>query len=220
MEASEMRILKTTPVLQGIEEKDLEALMSCLGAGRKQYCKGQIILSDGDPVALAGVVMEGYIQVISEDAFGNRSILEQLGPGELYGAAFACADIKHSPVSIIAVQDSKVWLIDMKKVLTVCPSVCPFHQQLINNMVYILARKNVALNEKITHISRRSTREKLLSYLSEQSKKAGKAHFTIPFNRQELADYLCVERSAMSAELGKLRKEGIIDFYKSEFWIN
>ena len=105
------------------------------------------------------------------------------------------------------------------RILSVCPTACPFHQKMVENMVYILARKNVMLSEKIGHISKRSTREKLLSYLSSQSKKAGSRHFFIPFNRQELADYLCVERSAMSAELSKLRGEGLLDYKKFEFWL-
>ena len=137
----------------------------------------------------------------------------------LYGAAFACAGIKKSPVSVVAVTPVRILQIKIEKVMHVCPNACPCHQQVIQNLVYLLARKNVALSEKIQHISKRSTREKLLAYLADEIKKTGRKHFQIPFSRQELADYLCVDRSAMSAELGKLKREGIIEFRKNEFWV-
>ena len=120
-----------------------------------------------------------------------------------------------SPVSVVAVTDSQVFQVDIQRVLEVCPASCPFHQQLIRNLVTILAGKNVMLGEKLRHLSKRTTREKLLSYLSETAKQKNARHFVIP----ELADYLCVERSAMSAELSKLRRDGVLDYRKSEFWL-
>ena len=217
---TDIEIFKQTPLFHNISGDDLETVVGCLDGIKRHYKKGTLILSEGEPQKRIGVILSGCIQISSEDVFGNRNIMEQLETGDMYGAAFACAGIKKSPVNVTAVQDSTMWFADVEKVLTVCPHACPFHQLLVKNMVYILARKNVALNEKIEHISRRSTREKLLSYLSGQAKKEGRQHFVIPFNRQELADYLCVDRSAMSTELGRLKEEGLIRFNKSQFWIN
>lgn len=208
------------PLFQGVCETEFEQMISCLDGKYRRFQKNALILAEGQAAAGLGIVLEGCVQVVDEDVFGNRNIVEQLEPGGLYGAAFACAGIPVSPVSIVAAKDSLILTLDIRKVLTVCPNSCPFHQRLVQNMVRILAKKNVILSEKISHISKRTTREKLLSYLSEESKRAGSSHFRIPFNRQEMADYLCVERSAMSAELGRLRREGVIDFQKNEFWIN
>ena len=145
--------------------------------------------------------------------------MEQLSQGELFGAAFSCAGIKKSPVSVVTVTDCTVLQVPVKRLFELSAESSLLQQKFFINMVQIFARKNVMLGEKIRHISKRTTRDKLLSYLSEQSKRAGSRHFTIPFNRQELADYLCVERSAMSTELGKLKKEGILDMCRSEFWL-
>ena len=189
---NDIKILQMSPLFTGVNEQDMEEMISCLDGQMKTYGKNERILTEAETLKKVGVILKGCVQVENEDVFGNRNIQEMLEPGELFGAAYACAGIKNSPVSITSISE---------------------------NMVYILARKNVMLSEKIGHISKRSTREKLLSYLSSQSKKAGSRHFFIPFNRQELADYLCVERSAMSAELSKLRGEGLLDYKKFEFWL-
>ncbi len=121
------------------------------------------------------------------------------------------------PFSVEAAADSDVLLIDVKRILTTCPTACRFHSRLIENLMAILARKNILLGAKIRHLSRRSTRDKLLSYLSEQAREAGSRSFTIPFNRQELADSLCVDRSAMSSELSKLKPRAVLDYEKNSF---
>ena len=204
-------------MFQQIGEEERKKLLACMDGRETVWEKGQILLGEEEPADHIGIVLEGSLQVVEEDIWGNRGILEQVGEGELYGAAFACAGIQKSPVSVVAAKKSRVLRIQMEKLMQVCPNGCPAHQQMIRNLVYLLARKNVALNEKIKHISRRTTREKLLAFLADQAKQAGKKDFSIPFDRQELADYLCVDRSAMSAELGKLKREGKIDFWKNEF---
>ena len=216
---NDIKILQMSPLFTGVNEQDMEEMISCLDGQMKTYGKNERILTEAETLKKVGVILKGCVQVENEDVFGNRNIQEMLEPGELFGAAYACAGIKNSPVSITSISESKVLFLEAGRILSVCPTACPFHQKMVGNMVYILARKNVMLSEKIGHISKRSTREKLLSYLSSQSKKAGSRHFFIPFNRQELADYLCVERSAMSAELSKLRGEGLLDYKKFEFWL-
>ena len=216
---NDIKILQMSPLFTGVNEQDMEEMISCLDGQMKTYGKNERILTEAETLKKVGVILKGCVQVENEDVFGNRNIQEMLEPVELFGAAYACAGIKNSPVSITSISESKVLFLEAGRILSVCPTACPFHQKMVENMVYILARKNVMLSEKIGHISKRSTREKLLSYLSSQSKKAGSRHFFIPFNRQELADYLCVERSAMSAELSKLRGEGLLDYKKFEFWL-
>ncbi len=212
-------LFETMPLFQGIRAEDRERMLQCLGGRRRCFRKGEMVLAEDDPPKKMGILLKGSLQVIKEDVFGNRNIVEILAPGDLFGAAFACAGVQRSPVSVMAGEAAELFLMDIRHVLEMCPTSCPFHSRLLQNMIALLARKNVSLNEKIEHLSRRSTREKLLSYLSETAKKEGKRHFFIPFNRQELADYLCVERSAMSAELSKLRGEGLLDYKRSEFWL-
>ena len=217
---NDLRILRISPLFKGVKEQDMEEMISCLNGQIKTYRKNERILTEAETLKRVGVILDGCVQVESEDVFGNRNIQEKLEPGDLFGAAYAFSGITDSPVSVTSISDSKVLFIEAGRILSVCPSACPFHQKMLENMVYILARKNVMLSEKISHISKRSTREKLLSYLSSQSKRAKSRHFFIPFNRQELADYLCVERSAMSAELSRLKGDGILDYKKHEFWLS
>lgn len=210
-------VIISSPLFHGICPGDISAMLTCLQARRSSYFKGEYILSAGDPARDVGLVLQGNIHIIKEDFWGNRSIIANIEPGELFGEAFACAEICSLPVNAVASQDCAVMFIDYKKVITTCSSACAFHTGLIQNMLRIMAMKNKMLMEKLGHMTKRSTKEKLLSYLSEQAGKAGSSYFTIPFDRQELADYLCVERSAMSAELSKLKKEGILDYHKNDF---
>ena len=164
-----------------------------------------------------GVVLTGSLHIVQEDFWGRRTILTHIGPGELFGEAFAFAELERLPVSAMAAEDAEVLLLDQRKIMSPCPEACGFHSDLVGNMLRILARKNVGLVQKIAHLTRRSTREKLLSYLSIRAREAGSGSFSIPFNRQELADYLAVDRSALSNELSKMRDEGILEFDRNEF---
>ena len=210
-------ILKRVPLFRGIAETDLEKMLDCLKAKPCRYAKESVILLAGQPVLGVGVVLEGNVQVIREDAHGNASILAELEPGELFAEALACSKTKESPVTVRSVTESAVLLLDYRRMLSSCPSSCAFHTTLIENMLYVLANKNSLLNQKIGYLSKRTTREKLMAYLSDQAVLHRSSHFTIPFNRQELADYLCVDRSAMSATLCRLRDEGVLDFSRSSF---
>lgn len=167
-----------------------------------------------------GLVLEGAVHIIKEDFWGNRSIIARIGPGELFAEAFSCAEIPSLPVSAAAVTDCTVLSINYRKIITVCSHACVFHTRLIHNMLHILALKNQMLMDKLGYLTKRTTREKLLSYLSAQAVQTGSSRFFIPFDRQELADFLCVERSAMSAELSRLKKEGLLDYRKNEFTLN
>lgn len=210
-------ILQRSPLFKSMSEQDLLAMLTCLSATVKEYHKNECIWLSGDQVKQVGLVLNGEVLIIKDDLYGNRSVLTNVCVGDLFGEAFSCAGIKSLPVSVITVSKSTIMLIDYQRIINTCSNTCVFHMKLIENMLKILADKNIMLTQKIDHMSQRTTREKLLSYLSDVSTRANSTTFNIPFNRQELADYLCVDRSAMSSELGKLKAEGIIDFDRNEF---
>ncbi len=214
---NKLDILKSAALFTGIEPSQLEALLSCLSANVVRYEKGQTVFCSGETIDRFGIVLSGEVQVIQDDYYGNRSILAQIGAGNLFGESFAYAEIKALPVSVIATMESELLFIDCRRLAAPCTKACGFHSRLIQNMLHIVSRKNVSLTQKMEVTSKRTTREKLLAYLSTEAKKAGGNCFSIPFNRQELADYLFVERSAMSAELSKLRDDGVLSVHKNEF---
>lgn len=210
-------ILKTVKLFKGIKESDLMLLLGCLSGKLQHYEKNEIVFMSGESINSFGIVLAGQVQIVQEDFYGNRSILANIGVSNLFGESFACAGIKNLPVSVIATAESDLLFIDCQRLATPCVNSCAFHSQLIQNMLHITAMKNISLMQKIEFVTKRTTREKLLAYLSSEAQKAGSSCFSIPFNRQELADYLSVDRSAMSAELGKLRDEGILKFHKNHF---
>ncbi len=212
-----LSILKKNPLFYGIAEDDLENMLSCLSVNVKNFSKNEIIYMAGNKISKIGIVVDGGVQIIKEDILGNRNIIAQIVIGQIFGEAFACAEIDKLPISVIASVNCTVMFIDYKKVIYTCNNSCIFHHRLLENMLGILATKNILLNNKIECISKRTIREKALSYLLAQAQQQGKRSFKIPFNRQELADYLCVDRSALSNELSKLRVEGIIEFNRCEF---
>lgn len=210
-------VLQSVALFRGMEPSELLPLLSCLSAREAHYAKDQTIFSSGERISCFGVILFGQVQVVQDDYYGNRSILAKIGAGNLFGESFACAETKKLPVSVLAMTESAVLFIDSRRLAVPCCNACAFHSRLIQNMLYIVSMKNIALTQKIEITSKRTTREKLLAYLSVEAKKAGSHCFDIPFNRQELADYLAVERSAMSAELSKMRKEGLLHFHKNQF---
>lgn len=213
-------LMEIMPLFQGIGSKELESLLSCLSGRERKFEKNEIIFRAGDTPKYLGVVLEGNVRVFREDLLGNRTILGEFGQGDLFGETFTLARAESLPVSVTATQSSHVLLIEGLRITGTCPHCCGFHTRLVENMMAILARKNLMLSEKMEVLSKRSTRDKLLNYLSGQSQRAGSLTFAIPFNRQELADFLCVDRSAMSSELGKLQKEGILSCDRSSFTLH
>ena len=212
-----LNIMKSSPLFYGIGEKEILDMLNCLSAVIRKFEKHEFIFREGDRISDTGLMLSGSVHVIKEDFWGNRMILTQVRPGQLFGETYACLRTEPLEVSVEAAEDCRVLMLDCGRILHMCTSVCDFHSCLIQNLLWILAGKNMMLTRKMEHISRRTTREKLLSYLSEQSKLQNSTDFCIPFNRQQLADYLAVDRSAMSSELGKMKKEGLLDFYKNHF---
>ena len=214
-----IEIIKSNPLFKEIIENDLETMLSCLSAKQCFYNQNSFIFLTGESIHHIGIMMSGKIIITKEDGFGNRSIIAEVIPGEMFGEAFACSGIENSTVSVQAAADSVVLLIDYKRIVTTCSSACIFHTKLIENMLAILAKKVLMLNQKIGIVSKRTTREKLMAYFEIQKDRANSNKFTIPYNREELADFLFVDRSAMSRELCRMRDEGLIDFRKNRFEI-
>lgn len=215
--SSYIELLTKISLFEGIEEKDIGGMLGCLQANKKKFLKNETILRAGEVVSHLGIILSGRGQIIREDIMGNRNILSNLEVGDMFAEAFACAGSQRLPFQVVAITDCTVMFLDYRRIVTTCSSSCYFHTSLIHNMMKILAVKNVLLTQKMEHMTKRSTREKLLSYLSEQAAKSNSKIFSVPFNRQELADYLCVDRSAMSNELSKLKDEGLIDYDRSDF---
>ena len=210
-------ILINNSLFRSIPESDIPILLKHLEAYTGQYKKDTYIKMTGDPADFIGIVLSGEIYICQTDFYGNRSIVASFTAGNLFAEAFACADVETLPVSVIALQNSTVLLLDCKRVLTGCSNACPFHSRLVHNLLRGIAQKNLMLTSKIRCMSQKTTQEKLMEFLLEQAKQQAKAEFVIPYDRQALADYLGVERSAMSAEISKLKKAGRIDCSGSRF---
>lgn len=212
-------ILKACPMFDGIAESDLAGMLACLGARIIMVKKGETIFREGEKATSVGIVLSGAVRMEKEDYYGNRSILALMGPAELFGESYACAGISSLPVTIVATEDSECMLIDCRRITVTCANVCEFHTRVVFNLLKLVASKNLAYDQKIEVTSKRTTRDKLMTYLLGQAKQNGSDSFVIPYDRQELADYLEVDRSGLSAEISKLRKEGIIACEKSSFRI-
>ena len=213
-----LEILQRCSLFENIDPNRLLVMLQNLGVKRQQFAKGQQVFFEGDPAKEIGIVLSGQVQVVKEDYYGNRNLVALIEPSQLFGEAFACAGVEALPVSVVAVCESDIMLIRCERIIAP-QEADEFHNQLVHNLLYVVASKNLILSRKIELISKRTTKEKLMAYLLSEAKCNGTASFRIPYNRQELADYLGVERSAMSAELSKLKKEGKINFHKNNFVI-
>ncbi|WP_294730424.1 Crp/Fnr family transcriptional regulator [uncultured Faecalibaculum sp.] len=209
--------LMHTRLFRGIREQEAAHLIECLGGQEQSFEKGEVIFHAGSPITRIGLVLSGSVNMVVPLYWGASRIFGHMAAGEIFGENYAAVPGKELVGDIVAAQSSRILFLDLRKVYTVCSHGCPFHHRLIENLLQISAQKNLQLAERMLHTSSRTIRDRVLSYLSAQSREHGSAHFTIPFDRQQLADYLGVERSALSAELGKMKKEGLISFRKNEF---
>lgn len=210
-----MPILTSARLFDGLT--DIESVLTCLSAEMPDFPKNSFIMRRGERSERIGVLLSGSILVMQEDFWGNRSIMAKLTPGDTFAEAFACSDSARMNADVFAAENCTVLLLHIRKLLDSCGSSCGSHGILVKNLLRETAEKNIRIAERMTITSRRTTREKLLAYLSAESARQGSSEFTIPFDRQQLADYLCVDRSAMSAELCKLRDAGILGFQRSHF---
>lgn len=208
--------LQDSPLFQGLSAQEIASMVNCMSATVKEYDKNQYIHRMGNRISTIGLVLFGNVHIVKEDFWGNRSIMANIGPRGLFGEAYALTGTPLE-VSVIAMEPVRVMFFNSGKIAQTCPTSCAFHTALIRNLLKIITGKTLMLTQKIEHLSKRSTREKLLSYLSSQALRSGSPNFEIPFNRTQLAEYLAIDRSAMTTELGRMRDEGLLDFDKDRF---
>ncbi|MDD5922522.1 MAG: Crp/Fnr family transcriptional regulator [Eubacteriales bacterium] len=211
--------IQKSVLFRGIERSELTALLPCLYDEKRNYLKGEWIFQAGDTISNIGLMLSGSAHIERYDYWGGRHIVTAITSGDIFGESFAA-----SPGSIINVgvqtdENASVLFLNLSKMLHMCTSSYRFHAHLIDNLVSLLARKNLMLNEKLTYVTQHTLRDKILSYLSAESIRQHSSYFDIPFDRQQLADYLNAERSALSKELSNLKKDGIIDYQKNHFFL-
>lgn len=202
--------LSKTVLFQGIAPEEIQSMMHCLQGHTRKYPKGSIIYHAGETISTMGLVLSGRVCIEHDDVWGNKSILDQFSAGHIFAENYACLPGEPLMVNAVAMEATEVLFLSTDCMFTVCSNGCGFHQRLIRNMLFLSARKTLNLSRKILHTSSKSIRGRLLCYLSYQAAHHGSREFHIPFNRQQLADYLSVDRSAMSHELSKMQQEGLI----------
>ena len=211
--------MRSAGLFKGLEDLELESILACIGAELKSVRKGGIVLLAGDRPRHVGIVLAGQLHITREDYDGNRSLAAVVTPGEIFAEALCCAGVSESPVTVTARADSVIELMSFTRILHTCPNSCAFHTKLIGNMLGLIAGKNLLLQSRVEIVSLRSVRAKVRRYLESFVPGQGR-NITIPFNREELADFLCVERSALSHELAKMKKDGLIEYKKNRFTVN
>ena len=212
-----LSVLRTSGIFSGISEEETEKMLHCLEVRPETFQKDEYILLAGDRVEAFGLVITGKVLIIQEDFWGNRNNLAAVGAGHCFAETFACSPGAVLNVSVMAQTNVQVLFLNVKRILTTCPSTCSHHSRMIRNLLSELAEKNLRLNEKITHLGQRSRRAKILSYLSAEAQRHGSAEFDIAFSRQQLADYLSVDRSGLSMELSRMQEEGLLEYRKNHF---
>lgn len=210
-------LLKKSLLFKGMSDQEILSILHCVEARILSRQSGEYIFHAGDRTSEMGLVLQGSVLTVQETLWGHRNIMAKVGPGDFFGEPYAASPGSVLNINVTACEDCEILMLRISRILTTCPTACSHHSRLIQNLVSVLSGKLLLFNEKITHMSKRTTREKLLSYLSSESIRQGKRSFDIPYNRQQLADYLCVERAAMSAELSKLQKEGLLKTNRSHF---
>ena len=209
--------LANTLLFRGMDPSDIEEMLGCLLAKECTYKKGEILFPEGSPTEQIGVVLIGSVIIELGDVWGNNSVLSSIGPGGIFAETYACIPGEPLMVNVTAAEDTEALLLNIRRVLEPCSKVCPYHVRLVRNLLALCAGKNLQLSRRVLHTGPKSIRKRLLSYFSECIKRTGSYSFDIPYNRQQLADYLSVERSALSNELSIMQRDGLIRYEKNHF---
>ena len=207
--------LKTMKLFYGIQESEMTAMLGCIGAYLKEYKKNQYIITLEENVEAVGILLSGKVDMIKEDLWGNKTLLVSMQKGELFGESFSCGIVKNATVSFVADTASMILFLPFSRILRTCNMPCKFHHRLIENMVTVIAEKNIVLMDKVDILSKKTLREKIATYLLQEASKQQSLYFDIPLGRVQLAEYLCVDRSALTRELNTMKAEGYIDFDKN-----
>ena len=207
--------LINSQLFRGLDEAEITSLLGCLNAVERSFQKGEVILSEGSITENIGIVLSGMAVISCNDIWGNTSILGNVAPGSVFAEVYACIPGQPMLVTVSAVEDTSVLFMNVGRVLATCTNACPFHTRLVRNLLTVCAHKSLQLSQRIQHTSSKFIRGRLMSYFSECAKRAGSNSFLIPHNRQQLADYLNVDRSTMCNELSKMQKDGIIEYERN-----
>lgn len=205
------------PLFRGMNEQEISSLFDCLTIQKRRYRKGDVILSEGNTTETIGIVLDGMAIISYNDAWGNSNILGNVEPGATFAEAYACIPDQPLLVTVFAAEDTTVMFLNPWRAATVYTNACPLHARFIRNLLSVCAGKNLQLSQKIQHTSPKTIRGRLMSYFSECAKRSGSRSFLIPYNRQQLADYLSVDRSTMCSELSKMQKDHLIEYKKNHF---
>ncbi len=211
-----LELIGATPLFAGVERSQLDALLGCLNAQQRTAQKHDILLLAGDRPTQVGIVLSGILHITKEDSDGVRTIVASLAPGDLFAEALCCAGVAESPVTVTAETDAEVLLLPFERLLTMCPNSCPHHTRLIQNMLALMASKNLLLQSRLEVLRLKTIRAKVLHWLTSLNAQPGRP-VTVPFNREQMADFLCVDRSALSHELIKMKRDGLIDYHLNTF---
>ena len=214
---TDLLFLQNSSLFKSIEAKHFEKLCACLSAKERRFERDTFVFRAGEDIHFVYYIVSGSIHIIDEDFLGNRSIIETMQADTLFGEAYVFSSMQHYLVSVIAAENAVILELDPEKLFETCSNGCQCHTQLARNALYIVSEKVVRLTEKLGHVTQRTTREKLLSYLSVCAHREKDMSFTIPYTRQQLADYLCVDRSALSHELSRMKQQGILRYHKNYF---
>lgn len=204
-------------LFHGIEQDNLPVMLGCLGYRMETYKKGEFISMEGEHLENIGLVVKGSVDMIKEDFWGNKTILVRMRQGSVFGETFICGSASLATVSFCAASDTEVLFLPFKRVMHTCTNACAFHHRLVENMVQLIADKNLELMRKVEVVTKKTLREKILAYLSQQAQLEGGSYFEIPLGRIELAEYVCADRSALTRELNAMKEEGLLDYDRNMF---
>lgn len=205
-----------SPIFRGIEKSEFEEMRHTFRMRQRSFEKNTVIFHTGELVREMGIIIWGSVNIENIDLWGNKSILSNVTAGQAFAETYA---LSHEPLMVdaVAAEDCGILFMNLSILTSEQKNSCTWHVKILKNMLAITAQKNLILSNRIFCTSAKTIRERLLSYLSAQAVKNGNTTFQIPFNRQQLADYLNLDRSALSKELGRMRDEGMIEFWKNQF---
>lgn len=212
--------LSETKLFNGLSAEEAFAAVKCLDGFSKSYSKGEIVFFMGQSTQHLAVVLSGMISIEIDDVWGNKNIMSHINKGEIFAETYSCLPNEKMLVNAVSLENSEILFLNTAKLLNPCENACQFHQCIIKNLLAISSKKNLILSQKIRYTSPKSIRDRLLSYISDQAVKNDTNDFTIPFNRQQLADFLSVDRSAMSNEISKMQRDGFFSCTKNHFILN
>ncbi|MGM0380128.1 MAG: Crp/Fnr family transcriptional regulator [Bacillota bacterium] len=210
-------IFKNIQLFNNIDKKDIKKVLNCLKAYEKNYSKKEYIINPGDNIEIIGVVLEGQVNIIKETISGNEIVIANINKYGIFGESYAVLNKDNFPLSVKAIKPTKILFLEYQKLISTCHNQCCFHKKLIDNLLKLLAKKNMRLNTRINCVTKKNIKEKLLFYLIEEMNLIEKKTIQIPFNRKELSNYLATNRSSLSRVLSNLKKNKVIDYHKNSF---